>query len=132
MDAHTQAPRERDPNTEAQKAFTARAKAAHERLLLEHKDKQPDMVKLTIESYEEMLDPQRNIYFQYYMEPPWRISVEKAIELYKSGVLDGSKVTYICNGKVIEADGISQLPRYTIVDGLRHVQMAQRTNFGPR
>ena len=47
----------------------------------------------------------------------YKISYQKLIDLYKQRKLDGTKSTYVCQGKVIKSENGEDLPPHTIHDG---------------
>ena len=46
----------------------------------------------------------------------YRLSFQKALSMYKAGLLDGTKTTYICAVEVIKLASLEWMPHYTIMD----------------
>ena len=52
-----------------------------------------------------------------HLEPEYKPSYEKLLELYRRKELDGTKTTFICKGTVVDIKNPRELPPYTIRDG---------------
>ena len=65
-------------------------------------------------------------------ELQWRKSLETLLNMYKSGLLDGTKTTWICAGKVIEEPPEDSMSQHTIVDQPPAEQYHLRMACGPR
>ena len=80
---------------------------------------QQDIAKERIERYALLLDAKQNIDHAYFREPELKASIEKLIELYANGSLNGTETTFICKGVVIRSTRycLDQRRRSTRSDG---------------
>ena len=103
-----------------------------EQLKKDHNDIGPSFVEQQISLYENATNLMKRTLSNVTELAKFEISFLKALEMYKSGELDGTRTTYICLGNVIEVTDIKNMPDYTIIDGPPAQQFHFRAAYGPR
>ena len=85
-----------------------------------------------IAMYEQALQPQTDAFAHQTEHVEYQKSFRAALELYKSGKLDGTSTTFLCSGKVIKVENLEDLPDYTIVDLPSIEQNHCRVTYGAK
>ena len=78
--------------------------------------KKPTYIESKIALYENALALKFTSFPELTSHENYQMSFHTLLDMYRSGELDGSKVTYVCEGKVIELNPGEREPFYTIID----------------
>ena len=98
--------------------LNAHAEAIGARLAKQRTTKEPSIVEIKIKMYEDAIALKNTSIPEVTSDERFQKSFRKLLEMYKSGELDGTKITHVCIGEVIDLASPDNRPPYTIIDGL--------------
>ena len=112
--------------------LNALADKKHAEIFKDH-PKGPTIIESKIKIYEDALALKYTSFPVMTSHENYKKCFQALLDMYRSGELDGSKVTHVCCGRVVKIDPEKPLLPYTIVDSPIHLQQHHcKASYGPR